>query len=82
MANTTTLYYVFLSIYRTIIMVTPRCASISKSDTHPSPPQQPLARCRRPIASPFIRSVRPVATPSLSLSFHSLPQSHQSAPTK
>ena len=39
MANTTTLYYVFLSIYHTIIMVTPLFASISKSDTHPSPPQ-------------------------------------------
>ena len=39
MANTTTLYYVFLSIYHAIIKVTPRCASIFKSDTHPFSPQ-------------------------------------------
>ena len=39
MANTTTLYYVFLSIYHTIMKVTPRHAFISKSETHPSPPQ-------------------------------------------
>ena len=39
MANTTTLYYVFLSIYRTIMKIIPHHAFISKSDTHPSPPQ-------------------------------------------